>query len=130
MFPFPDTNPQYSGTQEVAGDLFGMFRDIPQARALRKYLTTPEAQAIWVERGGAISPKRLVPLDTYPDPLSRQMAETLTTARAVRFDGSDLMPEAVNNAFMRATLEYVQNPNNLESILTNLDRVRQDTTSR
>jgi alpha-glucoside transport system substrate-binding protein len=59
----------------VAGDLFGMFNDTPQTHALIKYLTMPEAQAIWVERGGTISPNQTVPLDVYPDELSRRSAD-------------------------------------------------------
>ena len=41
FFPFPDINAQYAGGTPVAGDLFGMFRDTPQSRALMNYLTTP-----------------------------------------------------------------------------------------
>lgn len=127
FFPFPDINPQYSGAIEAAGDLFGMFNDTPQARALMQYLTTPQAQEIWVKRGGALSPNKAVPLSSYPDPLARQQAETLTSAQIIRFDASDLMPEAMNNAFWRAVLDYVQNPGNLDAILADLDKVRQDT---
>ncbi len=126
FFPFPDIDPQYSGSIEAAGDLFGMFKDTPQARALIKYLTTPEAQTIWVKRGGAISPNKQVSLDAYPDPISKELAQTLTSAKIVRFDASDLMPEAMNNAFWKAILDYVQSPNNLDSILANLDKVQQD----
>ena len=130
FFPFPDIDPQYAGAVEVGGDLFGMFRDTPQARALIKYLTTPEAQAIWVRRGGALSPNKRVALDTYPDPLARQQAQTLIGARIVRFDASDLMPEAMNNAFFKAILDFVQNPGNLDSILAGLDRTREDAYKR
>jgi alpha-glucoside transport system substrate-binding protein len=125
FFPFPEIDPRYAGAVEVAGDLFGMFRDTPQARALIKYLTTPEAQAIWVQRGGALSPNKRVSLDAYPDPLSRQQAQTLTSAQIVRFDASDLMPEAMNSAFSRAVLEFVQTPANLDTILGTLDRARE-----
>lgn len=130
LFPFPDIDSKYSGAQEVAGDLFGMFKDTPQARALIKYLTTPEAQAIWVKRGGALTPNKKVALDSYPDQLSRQMAQALTSAKSVRFDASDLMPEAVNNAFFKAVLDFVQNPGNLDGILANLDRVSADAYKR
>lgn len=126
FFGFPDINPQYSGAVEAAGDLFGMFNDTPQARALLKYLTTPEAQAIWVQRGGALSPNKRVPAEAYPDPLAQQAGQILTSAEIVRFDASDLMPEAMNNAFWSAILEYVQNPGDLDRILTNLDQVQQD----
>ena len=124
FFSFPDIDARYSGTQEVAGDLFGMFRDTPQARALMKYLTTPEAQSIWVKRGGAISPNKLVSLDDYPDQLSKESAQVLTGAKTVRFDASDLMPEAMNSAFWKGILDYVNNPDALDSVLINLDNVQ------
>lgn len=130
LFPFPDIDPKYAGAVEAAGDLFGMFKDTPQARALIKYLATPEAQAIWVKRGGALSANKKVSPDTYPDPISKQLAQSLTTAKTVRFDASDLMPEAMNNAFLKAILDYVQNPGSLDSILTGLDRAQADAYNR
>ncbi len=123
FFAFPSIDPAVPKAVEAAGDLFGMFRDTPQARALMKYLTTPEAQAIWVKRGGALSPNRKVSPDNYPDPLSRRAAEILTSAEVARFDASDLMPEAVNAAFWKGTLDYVRSPSRLNSILQNLERV-------
>lgn len=126
FFAFPQIDPQLGQAAEVAGDLFGMFRDTPQARALIRYLTTPEAQAIWVRRGGALSPNRRVSLDDYPDVLSRRAAEILTSAEIARFDASDLMPEAVNSAFWRGTLDYIQTPNRLDEILSNIERVARE----
>jgi alpha-glucoside transport system substrate-binding protein len=126
FFPFPTIDQRYEGVQVVAGDLFGMFRDTPQARALMQYLTTPEAQEIWVKRGGALSPNQRVSPDSYPDPVSKQLGQALVNAKNVRFDGSDLMPEAMNAAFWRAVLDFVQNPGNLDSILSRLDQVQAD----
>lgn len=122
FFAFPPIDPNVPKAVEAAGDLVGMFKDTPQARALITYLTTPEAQAIWVKRGGALSPNRKVSLDQYPDPLSRRGAEILTSAEVVRFDASDLMPEAVNSAFWKGTLDYVQNPQRLDEILAGIER--------
>jgi alpha-glucoside transport system substrate-binding protein len=130
LFPFPTIDPRNAGAQEVAGDLFGMFKDTPQSRALIKYLTTPEAQSIWVKRGGAISPNKSVSVDAYPDPLSKQMAQAMLSATTVRFDASDLMPEAMNAAFWKGVLDYVQNPGSLDSILATLDRVQADAYKR
>jgi alpha-glucoside transport system substrate-binding protein len=126
FFPFPDINSQYSGSLEVAGDLFGMFKDTPQARALMQYLTTPEAQAIWVKRGGALSPNKRVTSDLYPDPISKSLAESLVAAKSIVFDASDQMPEAMNNAFFKGILDFVQNPGNLDSVLQQLDTVQKD----
>jgi alpha-glucoside transport system substrate-binding protein len=125
FFEFPPVRPGVGRAVVAAGDLFGMFRDTPQSRALLRWLVTPEAQAIWVRRGGALSANRRLPLNTYPDRLSRSAARILTSAQAVRFDGSDLMPEAVNSAFWKGTLDYVQNPNRLNVILRRLEQVAQ-----
>lgn len=126
FFAMPAVDPAFAGAAIVAGDLFGMFRDTPQARALMQWLVTPEAQAIWVRRGGALSPNRKMNPESYPDALSRNTGHLMTSAGIVRFDGSDLMPEAVNNAFWKATLDYVQNPTALDGILQRLDRIATD----
>jgi alpha-glucoside transport system substrate-binding protein len=130
FFGFPPFDQGAPVSTEMAGDLFGMFNDTPQARALINYLVTPEAQAIWVQRGGAISPNKAVPLSDYPDQLSQKAAERLTSTEIAVFDASDLMPEAMNNAFWQAILNYVQNPQNLDSILQNLDSAQQDAYSQ
>ncbi len=122
FFPFPDINPQYSGAVEGAGDLFGMFNDTPQARALIKYLVTADAQSIWVGRGGALSANKNV--SNYPDDISKRSAEILANAKIFRFDASDLMPQAMNDAFWKAVLDYTQDATKLDSILSNLDQVQ------
>jgi alpha-glucoside transport system substrate-binding protein len=114
FFPMPAG--EFSAV-ETAGDLFGMFNDTPQARSLMRYLVTPEAQQIWVEIGGSISPSSAVPIDAYPDETSQRFAEILNEAETVRFDASDKMPDQMNQAFWSAVLDAVQNPDNLDSIL-------------
>ncbi len=126
FFPFPDIDSKYAGSAEVAGDLFGMFKDTPQARALLKYLTTSEAQSIWVKRGGALSANKKVNAADYPDDIARESAKIITSAKTVRFDASDLMPEAMNNAFWKAILDYVGDPSKLDGILANLDKIQTD----
>jgi alpha-glucoside transport system substrate-binding protein len=130
FFSFPRIDPQVAPATEVAGDLLAMFRDTPQARALIRYLATPEAQAVWVKRGGALSPNRRVSPREYPDPLARRVAEILIGAQTVRFDASDMMPDAVNSAFLKATLDYVQHPDRLDRILQGLERVATDSAKR
>jgi alpha-glucoside transport system substrate-binding protein len=122
FFPFPDINPQFAGAATGAGDLFGMFNDTPQSRSLMQYLVTAEAQSIWVERGGALSANRGV--TNYPDEISQRSAEILVNAQIFRFDGSDLMPEAMNAAFWKAILDFTRDPSSLDSILQSLDEVQ------
>lgn len=124
FFGFPNVNPRYSQAEEVTGDLLGLFKDSPEARSLIAYLATPEAQQIWVSRGGALTPNRQVPLSKYPDQLSRESGQILTGAEITVFDASDNMPDAMTSAFWRGILDYVADPGKLDSILASLDVVQ------
>lgn len=120
---FPMPGDAFNGAT-ASGDLFGMFNDTPQARSLMQYLVTAEAQQIWVERGGATTPNSAVPLSAYPDDTSRAVAEGINAAEVVRYDAGDLMPAQMSRAFFGAILDYVQNPDNLDQILSDLDAVQ------
>ena len=122
FYPFPDINPSFSGAVEGAGDLFGMFNDTPQAQALMKYLVTPEAQAIWVGRGGALSANSKV--TNYPDEASKAAAAIIGGAKIFRFDASDSMPQAMNDAFWKAIVDFTKDQSKLDSILSDLDKVQ------
>ncbi|MEO6208430.1 MAG: extracellular solute-binding protein, partial [Candidatus Limnocylindrales bacterium] len=129
FFPFPDIDPANAGVTG-GGDLFGMFNDTPQAQSLIQYMLTPEAQQIWVERGGFISANKNVALDAYPDEVSRRSAEILANAPVFRFDAGDLMPNALGKKFFQGVVEYVQTPANLDSILADLEAVSVDARSQ
>jgi alpha-glucoside transport system substrate-binding protein len=122
FFAFPTIDERFANSVTGAGDLFGMFRDTPQSRALMEYLLTPAAQSIWVARGGALSVN--VHVTDYPDDIARRAAGILTSANRFRFDASDLMPERVNEAFLTAVIEYTRDPDNLDDILQHLDDVQ------
>ena len=119
FFPMPDINPEFSGAFTGSGDLFGLFTDKAAAKDLLKYLTTAEAQQIWVDRGGALSGNTKV--TKYPDEVSQRSAETLTGAKIFRFDGGDLMPAAMKADFFRAMVDYTEDPSQLDTILDRLD---------
>ncbi|MEA2622954.1 MAG: alpha-glucoside transport system substrate-binding protein [Chloroflexota bacterium] len=123
FFPFPDIKPEFSGV-EGGGDLFGMFNDTPQSRALMQYLITPQAQEIWVKRGGAISGSKSVSMDAYPDDISKRSADILANAKNFVFDASDLMSNAVNTKFWSSILEFTKDQTKLDSILTELDSIQ------
>lgn len=126
FFAFPPIDPQYGDPLLVAGDLFGMFNDTPEARELLQYLVTAEAQEIWAARGGFLSANRTMDPSVYPDQLTRQIGEMVTESTAVRFDASDLMPEAVNSAFWTGILDYVADPASLENVLQEIENTAED----
>jgi alpha-glucoside transport system substrate-binding protein len=122
FFPMPDINPEFAGAFTGSGDLFGIFSDKPAARDLLKYLVTAEAQQIWVSRGGALSGNTKV--TEYPDDVSKRSAETLGSAKIFRFDGGDLMPNAMKAAFFKSMVDFAENQGNLDTILASLDEVQ------
>jgi alpha-glucoside transport system substrate-binding protein len=124
FFPFPDINTQYTGAVEGAGDLFGMFHNTPASASLMAYLVTAPAQDIWVKAGGALSANKNA--TSYPDDISKRSAALLQNAKTFVFDGSDLMPSAMNSAFWTAIVQYVNKPDQLDAILAGLDKAQTD----
>jgi alpha-glucoside transport system substrate-binding protein len=122
FFPFPALEADAPTSLIAAGDLMGMFNDTPQARALMNYLVSAEAQSVLVAKGGGLSPNSGV--TNYPDDITRREAELLQTAEIVRFDASDMMPDAVNEAFWQATVSFVRDPSRLDEILASVDRAQ------
>jgi alpha-glucoside transport system substrate-binding protein len=124
FFPLPDITSQYAGAHVVSGDAWSLFRDTPQARKMLQYLQTADAQAIWVKRGGKISPNNKVSLDTYPDPLSKSTASILVGTKIAKYDAGDLMPTDMKNAYWSAVLQFAQDQTKLNAILANLDAIQ------
>ncbi|MBN1959492.1 MAG: carbohydrate ABC transporter substrate-binding protein [Deltaproteobacteria bacterium] len=126
FFALPPADPQNANAIEIAGDLFGMLKQTPQAAAFIEYMTSPKAQSFWVKAANGISPNKQVSLDDYPDPLSKHAAEIMTKAEATVFDASDMMPGKMNNEFWSAILHYIEKPAKLNSILESLEKVRKE----
>jgi alpha-glucoside transport system substrate-binding protein len=104
-----------------SGDIFAMFNDTDQAKQLMAYLISEEAQEAFVKTGGVLSANQDVPEDAYPDASTKRAAEILFSAEVIRYDASDLMPAAMNAAFFKGILQYIQNPDQLDSVLQSLD---------
>jgi alpha-glucoside transport system substrate-binding protein len=125
FFPFPTINAQYAGAVTGGADVVVALKNTTAVQSLIKYMATAAAQEIWVKRGGFTSPNKSVPLSAYPDPVAQASAKMLTQATIYRFGADDLMPSAVENAFWQATLSYIQNPSQLDSILSNMESTAQ-----
>lgn len=124
FFLFPPINEEYGSPGLGGADLFVMFNDNENTRALMEFLSQPEALSGWLVGGGSgIATNNQFPLDQYPDPISRRAAEVLQEVDAFRFDASDQMPGDVNQAFWTGTLNYVQKPDTLADILANIESI-------
>jgi alpha-glucoside transport system substrate-binding protein len=122
FFYFPPIDPAYGKPVLVAGDIYAMFNDRPEVRAVMEYFTTGASVEGWVRAGGAISPHLDSSLDWYSNEIDRGVAEIILNASSVRFDGSDLMPGAVGaGSFWKSMTSYVSGAIDLDTALREID---------
>ncbi|MBA4169467.1 MAG: carbohydrate ABC transporter substrate-binding protein [Chloroflexi bacterium] len=91
-FPFPTIDGNGEGLVTYGGDVMAALVADSDVAAFMEYLTTAEAGQVWAEGGTIISPIVDVDTSVYPTSLIQAEAEQVTSAEAVRFDGSDLLP--------------------------------------
>lgn len=119
FFYLPPIDPQYGKPVLFAGDLFSVFNDRPEVRAVISYLTTYESVAPWIKiGGGAISPHKNAVLADYTNSVDKKAAEIIANASSARFDGSDLMPAEVGaGSFWKGMTDYVSGSADLDAAL-------------
>jgi len=91
-FPFPTIDGNGEGLVTYGGDVMAALVADSDVAAFMEYLTTAEAGQVWAEGGTIISPIVEVDTSVYPTSLIQAEADQVTSAEAVRFDGSDLLP--------------------------------------
>ena len=93
-FPFPTIDGNGEGLVTYGGDVMAALVNDSDVKEFMEYLTTAEAGQVWASGGTIISPIVDVDTSVYEEvsPLVVKEAEQVTTAEAVRFDGSDLLP--------------------------------------
>ena len=107
FFYFPMIEEEFGTPVLGAADMFVMFEDRPEVRALLEWLATPEAAAGWIERGGFLSPNVNVPVDSYVYP-NDELAVLVQDATTLGFDASDLMPASVGvGTFWSGMVDWV-----------------------
>ena len=101
-FPFPTIDGNGEGLVTYGGDVMAALVADSDVAAFMEYLTTAEAGQVWAEGGTIISPIVEVDTSVYPTSLIQAEAEQVTSAEAVRFDGSDLLPGVDLGALLQA----------------------------
>ena len=125
FFPFPTLNSHYKNAVTGGADLMTALKDNDGTRQFMQFLSTAEAQGIWVKRGGATSANKAVDLNLYPNDVARASAKLLAGANFFEEGSDDQMPQAMENAFWQATLTYIQDPKQLDSTLSTLEHTAQ-----
>lgn len=117
-FYMPPIDEQYGKPVLVAGDIYAMFNDRPEVRAVMEFFTTGESIKSWVQSGGVIAPMNDAPLDWYSSESDRRMAKLVQEASTLRFDGSDLMPGKVGaGTFWKGMTDYVSGAATLDQAM-------------
>ncbi len=113
FFNFPSINGSRPSVI-TAGDQAVAFTDTPEANALMAFLASTDAAAIMAQRGGFLSANRNLDAAAYPDDTMRSLGAALLNADVLRFDLSDLTPQAfggATNAHMWVLLqEFLSKP--------------------
>lgn len=108
------------------GDVAVQFNTKKATNALMQYLASPQSAGIWVKAGGLTSPNQNVDLALYPDDVSRQIADALTSAKTFRFDMSDLAPSAFGGTPGQGEwailINFLQNPKDIQGTQQQLEK--------
>lgn len=122
FFYLPGIKEEFGKPVLGAGDIYAVFNDRPEVRAVIQYFSTGESLRVWVEQGGAILTHNDASLDWYVDPVTRGVAETIRNATTFRFDGSDMMPGAVGaGTFWKYMTDYVSGSITRQEALQQID---------
>lgn len=120
-FYLPPIDPQYGNPVLVAGDIYAMFNDRPEVRAVLQFFSKGESIKTWVQSGGVIAPMNDASLDWYSTDVDRRMAKLVQEAKTLRFDGSDLMPGSVGaGTFWKGMTDYVSGTVDLDGALNEI----------
>ena len=118
FFPFP------GGGATGGSNIVFAFNSDPATCSLLRHLASADAQRIWVELGGFTSVHTGVSLDAYPNETARGAAQQLLEAPSFRFDLDDALGGETQQAIFAGATEYIANPNQLDSILSNIQATR------
>jgi alpha-glucoside transport system substrate-binding protein len=92
FFDFPSIDGSPPGVVG-GGDIAVLLDNTPGGEALIAYLASEQAGELRASLGGFISPNQSVPLDAYPDDVTRRAAEAFQKAgEEAKYDLSDLQP--------------------------------------
>jgi alpha-glucoside transport system substrate-binding protein len=122
FFYLPPIDEAYGRPFLVAGDIYAMFNDRPEVRAVMDFFSRGESLKAWLATGGALSPHNDAQLEWYGSEIERGIAALVAEATSVRFDGSDLMPGAVGaGSFWKGMTDWISGTVDLETALTEID---------
>jgi alpha-glucoside transport system substrate-binding protein len=99
-FVFPSADTSTASPMLVGADGLVQFSDDDEVHRLMEYLVSPEGGQEWARRGGYLSGRTSIDVDTYYTESDRLLARLLTDGRELRFDASDLMAPDIGSGLL------------------------------
>ncbi len=122
FFNLPAYDAKYGAPLEVGGDIYAMFNDRPEVRAVMQYFGKAESIKTWIQSGGVLAPQKDVDVSWYTNYVDKKLGTMLKEAKGLRFDASDLMPGAVGaGSFWREITSYVSGSKTLDETVKAID---------
>jgi alpha-glucoside transport system substrate-binding protein len=119
VFYLPPIDEEYGRPYLIAGDIYAMFNDRPEVRAVMDFFSRGESVSGWLASGGTLSPHNDA---VYSSAAETKIAELVAAATSVRFDGSDLQPGAVGaGSFWTGMTNWVSGTVDLDTALAEID---------
>jgi ABC-type Fe3+ transport system substrate-binding protein len=122
FFTFPQIDPAQGTPLIGGGDLAVAFVDNDLVRQFMAYLTSKDSADIWASTG-TISPNKNTDTSKYPTPLAIEEAKQVAGAEVFRFDGSDLLPGTLGEAWGTTLQGVIENPDNIDGILNDFEEL-------
>lgn len=122
---FPPYEGGFAGQPILGGgDIAALFNgDDPDAIEVMKFLTSDQFGAEWAQLGGWLSPHKTFDTSNYPDETTRRIAEMAAEADVFRYDGSDLMPNAVGGGtFWSGMVAFTSGQKTAQQVADDIER--------
>ncbi|GAA1733833.1 ABC transporter substrate-binding protein [Brachybacterium phenoliresistens] len=123
VFAMPTWEGGFDGQPILGGgDLAAMFTLNDDTVKVMQFLTSEDFGKPWAQHAGWLSAHRTFAPENYADALTRKLAEIATNAQVFRFDGSDLMPNAVGGgSFWTGMVEWLQGAKDAQTVCDEIE---------
>lgn len=119
VFYLPGIDEEFGSPYLIAGDIYAMFNDRPEVRAVMDFFSRGDSLTGWLATGGTLAPQNDA---VYTTPADEAIAALVANSTSVRFDGSDLMPGAVGSgSFWTGMTNWVSGTVDLDTALAEID---------
>jgi alpha-glucoside transport system substrate-binding protein len=125
FFYFPAIDEEYGNPVLGGSDMFVMFNDRPEVRAMMQWFSTPDSVEDRVATGAFLSTNNAVPEDWYTSYPMSGLAQIAREATVSRPDASDAMPATVGGPkgiFLAGLVKWIsQNGEGTEQIFADIE---------